>query len=255
VDLFNIAIVVVWQSVRVQNGLDFDSFRTHLANLDVSGAGRFTYVNSASLANTAILEITWVAIIVILYWLKLLKYVVRAPSVGPVVSALMSTMFDHRVMIFTGVFALVLFSFTLGFTIAFGQRVPTQFNLGTTAQYLTFFVFGQFDQDYYAVSQEFGPVLAYMILFLMSLVMLNIFIAVISDVYNDVLRTSQQNWEADLTRRMAKEISGRTVWKKVRMYVLLWHKRSPKKDVEDIAWNTHVLDMYAKRIEVSETSI
>jgi hypothetical protein len=73
--------------------------------------------------------------------LKLLKYIVRAPAVGPIISALVKTMFDHRVIIFTCMLALVIFAFTLGFTIAIGQVFQEYRSIGQLENILVKIIF------------------------------------------------------------------------------------------------------------------
>jgi hypothetical protein len=135
--------------------------------------------------------------------LKLLKYVTLAPSIGPVVGAIVRTMFDFQVIIFAGVLLMVVLAFTIGFYVAFGQLLDAYQSFQLSVVQTVLMMIGTFDLDSLSeASPGFGPAMFFSVILVLALVMLNIFIAVISEVYSSALSESNDRWNENLTKRM-----------------------------------------------------
>lgn len=220
VDLINIALLGIWVWYRITNYIRSKSV-SDLIEKRFSGSidGNRYYLNLALLADRSVIEYNWVAAVMILYWIKLLKYLTLAPGVGPVVGAIVATMFSKEVMIFALVLVLVILSMTLGFFLAFGLLVPEYQSFQQTVVQVTFVALGNFDLEPLAqVSPGFGPFIMFTAALVINLVMMNIFIAVIGNVYDAKLENANSDWEDGLTERMmpsskqlakAKKLDGR----------------------------------------------
>eukprot|EP00298_Acanthocystis_sp_HF-20_P006832 c16577_g1_i1.p1 GENE.c16577_g1_i1~~c16577_g1_i1.p1 ORF type:complete len:443 (-),score=173.32 c16577_g1_i1:45-1373(-) len=259
IDIINIFILFVWQMIRLSNSTLTNELATSLTHYnvtpDLSSNGRFEYFNSASLAALTVLEWYWVSIVMTLYWLKLVKYAVLAPDVGPVVSALVNTMFDNNVLIFIVVLALAVVSFSIGHSVAFGQDSINYHTISSSVLNLILATSGSSDTSFFDVSPRFGPILTIIVNLVLGKVLINIFIAVVSDVYNCVLENAQEDWEQDLTDRMIDNINTRSEKRKLVRKIMSLGKVEDEIDDEEevkLDWDEYVVqkfDSYSKQIK------
>jgi polycystin 2 len=121
-------------------------------------------------------------------------------------AAVVRTTTDSRVMTFTFTFIIVVCSFALGFYIALGNFMSDHRSYDRALLTVIRYVFGEFTVDsdnfqarkFESVNFFLGPLFFVLLLLFLSLVMLNVFIALINDVYTENLRLSEQRWQRQL---------------------------------------------------------
>jgi hypothetical protein len=121
-------------------------------------------------------------IVAILIWIRVLQYTVYLPVFGPLVRSLANTLKDPSVIAFTMLLLFVLMAFTLGI------RTCVSF-LEVTQEYRSAFVMlftlmmGQFpDNDFVNTLTSFGILLFLLFVLIMSVILVNMFISVLSVV-------------------------------------------------------------------------
>ena len=116
------------------------------------------------------------------------------PSVGPAVHAIISTITDQNVVSFMLVFAIVIQSFSMALHFALGYS-EMQYNTLSNAV-LSFFrmLFGDFDYTHFLRSENAGTFWFVLSLLSGSLLLLNIFIAVVGEVYAVQLSSTTMLW-------------------------------------------------------------
>eukprot|EP01059_Diplonema_ambulator_P004153 TRINITY_DN13863_c1_g1_i1.p1 TRINITY_DN13863_c1_g1~~TRINITY_DN13863_c1_g1_i1.p1 ORF type:complete len:795 (+),score=304.06 TRINITY_DN13863_c1_g1_i1:3-2387(+) len=142
----------------------------------------------------------WMGWIVLLSWIKCLKSLARLPSYGPIVNALISTMTNENLFVFLFVFMWVLLSFYLAMLSTFSTSV-TDFRLFAPAA-LTLFkmVLGDTD-DLDSMEAEagwMGPLFFVLVVVFCQLVLLNLIVAVLSDIYVTAINNAHSAWSTDI---------------------------------------------------------
>eukprot|EP00760_Papus_ankaliazontas_P023332 PhM_4_TR2041/c1_g1_i3/m.95446 len=149
----------------------------------------------ATVASLSSQETALIAVLVVLTWIKVLKYVQVLPHLGPVVTAIVSTITDGKIGIFMLVFMEVLCSFVVGFFVVFRGDLE---DYGSPAQALvTVFrmVFGEWNFEALERAHEFlGPLLFVVSVVVANLILLNILIAVVANVYEENLDMCSRTW-------------------------------------------------------------
>ena len=155
-----------------------------------------------------------ICISLIVAWLKLTKYVRLLPYVGPRLSAALSTITQPEVIIFSLLFSVIAMIFGIACTVAFGTTVDGFSSLFPSA-FLTIFVlfFGDWDYEELQSAAEpgwLGTLLFFGMVIFGFAIMGNIFIAVIGNAYDDIVKTSMENWENEVNERLAEGL-----WKRL----------------------------------------
>ena len=136
---------------------------------------------------------------------QVLKFVKLLPVVGPMFHASSFTLFSPRVFAFLVFFLYITFVFTIGCMAAFGSDMEVHRSffpsfLSVFSQQLGISLLDEMQSQRYVL----GGVMWVMITILGTLVLVNLFIAVISSVYEDEHKKAVADWERDLDRRMAE---------------------------------------------------
>ena len=146
---------------------------------------------------------TVVAIVLILHLVKLLKYAQLLPVVGPVISAIVKTSTSKNVAVFLLVWQFLTVVFIFGFNVIFGSYIE-----GYKSLYDSFFtvqrhVLSDFDDfnKYYTTHTKAGPLLWLILTYICHLLLLNLFIAVISVDYVEVLGKATEDWSWKLLEK------------------------------------------------------
>ena len=179
------------------------------ANGDATYRGEFQ-----SLAHLFTTARALICISIIVAWLKLTKYARLLPNFGPRLSAALSTIVQPEVVIFTMLFVAVAAIFGLACTVAFGTTVDG-FSSLFPSSFLTIFVlfFGDWDYEELQSAAEpawLGSSLFFVMVIFGFAIMGNIFIAVISNAYDQIEKTSVDDWEDEVNRRLAERL-----WKRL----------------------------------------
>ena len=142
---------------------------------------------------------------ILLCFVKLLKVVMIVPKIGPVISAIIKTMSDVKVLLFFWLFLFMLAAFVICLYVAYG---------GSLHQYHTFFfavastfrmVIGDFPgengggyEDLIKAERSAGPAVYAVIVVFMQLLFLNVLIAVIGEVYAAHVESTNNVWARDI---------------------------------------------------------
>eukprot|EP01059_Diplonema_ambulator_P036841 TRINITY_DN9424_c0_g1_i1.p1 TRINITY_DN9424_c0_g1~~TRINITY_DN9424_c0_g1_i1.p1 ORF type:complete len:2783 (+),score=752.37 TRINITY_DN9424_c0_g1_i1:1122-8351(+) len=135
------------------------------------------------------------ALVLVLYVVKLLKYIMILPKLGSVATAITTTIGDSKVLIFFVVFMVISLALMLGIHLLLSESSLGYKSFGNTLLSFMQIVFGQW--DYGAFAQEswlIGPFLFLCTLFLANLVLINVFIAVVGNIYEENLQKSVERW-------------------------------------------------------------
>eukprot|EP01060_Flectonema_neradi_P033641 TRINITY_DN5705_c0_g1_i1.p1 TRINITY_DN5705_c0_g1~~TRINITY_DN5705_c0_g1_i1.p1 ORF type:complete len:1998 (+),score=309.77 TRINITY_DN5705_c0_g1_i1:886-5994(+) len=142
-------------------------------------------------------QLVALAFCIILYCLKLLKYITLFPSVGPVISALVNTCTSKNVFIFIFVWQFLVTAFSIGgHYIVFGEYIYNYRSLTEVFYSIQRHVLSDFDRftDFQNGHTIAGPFFWLVSTYICHLLLLNLFIAVISVDYSDNLNHAESSW-------------------------------------------------------------
>ena len=162
------------------------------------------YHNLQSLALLASLETDFLATAVLMAWLKLTKYLTFLPGIGSLVRAVIATIFDRRVVTFLIFLGTVVWAFVLGFFFAFGTVNVGYLTIGRTIMTVLRTIFGDFQDDSLETTNAFGVVYFGLLLLVVMMVLMNLFIAVVSEVYGEMFSENERAWNDWLTELIAE---------------------------------------------------
>ena len=205
-DLTGLCIIMLWVSTRVW---------WWIALLHWHGLDPFTdaYVGwMQPLARLTFLARTFASFAVIFGSMCLFKDLKLLPGMGPLLQALLSTMFSTNVFIFIIVVLLFVLIFTLGCHIGFGMDLLefSTFDVAYVSTFASFF--GDWGKD--SLSDLTGSVgdrspgmLMWLLVAVLGLAMLtNVFIAVIGEEYNKFIGIMIDDWEAATNQLMRWQV-------------------------------------------------
>merc|ERR1712070_255569 len=161
-------------------------------------------------ANTFI-EYEILAVALLLYYVKSFKYFVLAPTIGPLVKALVSTALSLDVLIFVAVLLFILVAIAMMHWIAFGHLVEDYHTLEQSVVNAAYTAYGDTFIDIREASPNVSVILGFLVMFFVPILMMNILIAVISNVYDRVMETNLADWEQTLTDRMVSEANDQSL--------------------------------------------
>jgi len=166
------------------------------------------YVPFQLLATMVAYEQYLYGLLIIIAYLRALKFLKIPPFTGPATQSILDTMQARSFLVFCAFFIFVLISYALGYQIAFGLGIQRISSLGNSFMSLIRTIFGDFDFPSMAASHPaFGPI--YFVLYNMftGLILMNLFIAVISDIYIGLQDQNEQRWERFITKLMIESFS------------------------------------------------
>eukprot|EP01061_Rhynchopus_euleeides_P010776 TRINITY_DN2034_c1_g1_i1.p1 TRINITY_DN2034_c1_g1~~TRINITY_DN2034_c1_g1_i1.p1 ORF type:complete len:1271 (+),score=526.02 TRINITY_DN2034_c1_g1_i1:487-3813(+) len=137
-----------------------------------------------------------IAIVLILHFVKLLKYAQLLPVVGPVICAIVKTCTSLNVGVFLLVWQFLTITFVFGLNIIFGANMEGYKSLYDSFYTVQRHVLSDFDdfQKYYSTHTRLGPLLWLIFTYICHLLLLNLFIAVISVDYTENLGKATEDW-------------------------------------------------------------
>eukprot|EP00164_Ancoracysta_twista_P006113 GFYU01008446.1.p1 GENE.GFYU01008446.1~~GFYU01008446.1.p1 ORF type:complete len:219 (+),score=70.78 GFYU01008446.1:82-657(+) len=128
------------------------------------------------------------SILLVISWFKFLTFVSLLPIIGPYIQATMSTFVHLRVISFLSLFLFFTWSISIGLYVAFGQDSEVYMSIAKSFLAVFQSMFGElFQDDMQAVDYWFGTVTFLVISLIGALTLMNIFIAVVSNVYEELL--------------------------------------------------------------------
>ena len=152
------------------------------------------------------------AMLFMLTGIHLLKAAARFPylGVGPRVGAITRTISHPGVLPFYAVLAFLLLAYSFGLLFAFGNEVIEYSDPIQTLTNAIRITFGDFDVSLESLQESnFLVSLTMFVFFLMlvTLLLMNVFIAVVSNVYNEALNSSFEKHHMHIDEAMAKQLS------------------------------------------------
>eukprot|EP01065_Artemidia_motanka_P026849 TRINITY_DN32085_c0_g1_i1.p1 TRINITY_DN32085_c0_g1~~TRINITY_DN32085_c0_g1_i1.p1 ORF type:complete len:4433 (+),score=1274.30 TRINITY_DN32085_c0_g1_i1:67-13299(+) len=135
-----------------------------------------------------------------LAWVKFLKSVVKVPEYGSTVNAIINTIMHQKVLIFGAVFSWILFAFFMGLYISFGMTTWS-FRSFAPALLTTFrIVLGDSTQFEELEEQHIvaGPILFLVVLVFGQLVLLNLIVCVLQEVYEEAIKSAERDWSREI---------------------------------------------------------
>ena len=127
-----------------------------------------------------------------------MKLFLLFPYLGPRVMAITATFFHPHILPFYVFLLSMMFYFSLGFTFAFGSEVTEFRNFFHSQQRVLLALFGDFglNLDAMEASNVYVSFFIFVIMVItLTMVMMNIFIAVVSEVYANVLSKQHSNFD------------------------------------------------------------
>ena len=157
-------------------------------------------------------QLVALAFCIILYCLKLLKYITLFPSVGPVISALVNTCTSKNVFIFIFVWQFLVTAFSIGgHYIVFGEFIYNYRSLTEVFYAIQRHVLSDFDKfvDFQNGNTIAGPFFWLTATYICHLLLLNLFIAVISVDYSDNLNHAESSWAWKIVEKYESDLRWR----------------------------------------------
>merc|ERR1711907_871353 len=162
------------------------------------------YFNIAQLANLQGRCEDIISVIFVLSGVQSLSLFQNLPFLGPRVMAITSTIFSMQVIPFYFFLFLMLGILALGLQFAFGNEMADYNYFYHSFENTWYVLFGDFGIGFENM-QESSLVVAYLVLFvsslLFTLVMMNIFIAVVTMVYESALESANKKFETNIVDR------------------------------------------------------
>eukprot|EP01029_Cantina_marsupialis_P021216 TRINITY_DN5053_c0_g1_i1.p1 TRINITY_DN5053_c0_g1~~TRINITY_DN5053_c0_g1_i1.p1 ORF type:complete len:1722 (-),score=292.04 TRINITY_DN5053_c0_g1_i1:266-4726(-) len=180
--------------------------RSDISNLNLDFEER-TYQNTRDIIEDYNFEQDVISLILLMMCVRFTKYLQILPVWGPMVMAVMRTCYDHVVILFMAFLLAAFICFGLGVTASsVSQQLDSFQSLPDTLFSLFKFAFTeQYDILDDADSQYLR--LFFFILFVVAvLVLLNLFIGIITDVYPKAKEKSQGDWNNFITKYMQETL-------------------------------------------------
>eukprot|EP00300_Choanocystis_sp_HF-7_P018441 c20039_g2_i2.p1 GENE.c20039_g2_i2~~c20039_g2_i2.p1 ORF type:complete len:1349 (+),score=345.28 c20039_g2_i2:62-4048(+) len=216
--------ISVFIAIAVNRGLMWNEFHKLTPELLANDKH---FVNLQRIASVYTSELALWSTVTTLYCLKTLGIFTNFPTIGPSIQAVLTTTVDRRVLVFTFSFVIVLVSFALGFFVLFSNYIGDFQTFRTSILAVLRIVFGEFsiDGNNFAEAQveissfHGGPFLFVALILFATLVMLNVFIALISTVYEEALAKSKIVWENTMMEAQSQQRTANLLLRILDMHV------------------------------------
>jgi hypothetical protein len=165
------------------------------------------YVEFGTLATVESVEKDLTAFLVLMASLRAIKFLKLLPATGPVTQSILNTVKDKAFVVFVTVFIYVLFSFSLVYHISFAYDIYEVRNVGEALMELFSMMLGGFDYSKYRASNRvFGPLFFVLFMAGHGLILANMFIAVVSDLYMELRNKDEHYWEMFITTLLTESL-------------------------------------------------
>ena len=148
------------------------------------------------------------ACVLVLYFVKLLKHIMILPKLGPVATAITTTIGDSKVLIFFVVFMVIALALMMGIHVLLSESSVEFTTFGSTFIAFMEIVFGQWNYSAFQSSWLIGPFLFLLCLFLANLILINVFIAVVGNIYEENLKKSVERWSWQIIDEYQYKLTG-----------------------------------------------
>jgi len=195
-------------------------------------------------------EIYLIAFFIIFAFLRALKFFTIPPYSGPSTQAILETLRDRALIIFVLIFMYILFSFALAFYVALGVDDFEMRQFGTTVSTIVRMILGDFDYDsFYDGNRYLGPILFMAFMLFCGIILMNLFIAVISDIYINKEKQNEQVYEIYITKLLMEVIAKhgkiitfriiRNFWRWIKKQILIRRGLLPSNPrVQSVVYNS-----------------
>jgi Ca2+-binding EF-hand superfamily protein len=141
---------------------------------------------------------------VVSLWLYSFRYLELTPTLGPMIQAVTATLTHERVSTFVAYVFFVCMCFGMGFVVHFGLDIPA-FATPQDTMYQLFL--GSFDLSQMQQSEYIFGTLAFFVLnVVMTLTLVNIFIGIVTTVYDDCHEKSERIWRGEVNSLITEEL-------------------------------------------------
>jgi hypothetical protein len=165
---------------------------------DASGSGTYADLDPAAWLFTQ--QRNLLAFVVLITWGKLIKYVRLLPTLGPYASAMLRVCTNVKIFTFIVILLFFTAAVSLAVTIVFSAHVEGMSTIWGSVVSTLLAINGEttFQEDSNDVQSEFSTFIFFVVLLLGNLLLLNTFIAIVGEVYNECLLDSSQRWEKEV---------------------------------------------------------
>lgn len=163
-------------------------------------------VDVTTVHDTLIVETDLIAVLILLFVVRIIKYLRILPGWGPMVVAVLMTWQDASVLTYLAVSLGLTFSLSVAFHAAFGAEV-LEFSSIPNSFYVLFTM--SFAEDWHEVegASERGTTTVFYITYVVfAVVLLNLFIGIVTDVYPKARERSQKQWDEFITSMMQEDV-------------------------------------------------
>eukprot|EP00760_Papus_ankaliazontas_P015991 PhM_4_TR16750/c1_g1_i2/m.26789 len=164
-------------------------------------AWRWLFHDTADPDYTRTMINTWrsttvLMMILVLTWLKLLKYIEVLPHIGSVTTAIVSTVMHKNISLFLILVGVLVNAFMVGFGVLLRGQAAEFSTVGSSYLTVLRMMLGEshYDAIHSATSPLIGTLLFLFFLLFANMVMLNIFVAMVSQLYQQSLHECSTNW-------------------------------------------------------------
>jgi hypothetical protein len=204
-DLVNAGLFAAITVVKVMLLVAGPAVRFDLAAFAAPGASAAaSFIDADGWIGLAILRDDLSAIFVLFAWGQCIKYIVRLPGFGQVIAALIDTVTDRRVFLFILFSISFLWSVTIGAHLLLGQHAPgfATVSLSMLSVVRAMVGDGLASDGGMGGAPSWQPVfLELLIVVVMQLLLINLFIAIISESYAAASEHRGDVWNRSLTDR------------------------------------------------------
>eukprot|EP00760_Papus_ankaliazontas_P014596 PhM_4_TR16111/c0_g1_i1/m.84879 len=161
------------------------------------------------IAQFTTLESRVLAFVVLASWVKLLKFVRNLPDMGPIAAAIVGTVGSRQISTFLVVLILVVLGLVFSCYFAFQMNLEGVATLRSAFFFVIRMVVG--DADFDALQQgdfHFGPFIWFVTIFFVVIMLLNILIAVIGNVYDELVAQSVEDWSMEIAEKYREDHLG-----------------------------------------------
>jgi nicotinamidase/pyrazinamidase len=147
--------------------------------------------------------------IVLASWLKSLKHIRFLPNMGPIASAITGTVGSPQIGVFVIVLIVVIMGFVFCCHFAFQKNVEGLRTFRSSFFFVCRTIIGDMDFDSMVQgSLNYGPFIWFMIVCFVVIMLLNILIAVVGNVYDDLIEETEKDWSAAISEKYREDVLG-----------------------------------------------
>ncbi len=200
--ILSLLLLVVWSALRIA------TFSLK-QSVDFSG-GRDEFIDLQQITAIEEAQSVLMSLVLVLLWLRLCADLQIIPTVGPMIQAVISTMIHKRVIMFILFVLFFCFSFAISCVVYFGYHLEAFWTLDSAVW--TIFT-NNFDlvemRSFSGEPLDYNPmgVFFFIVMFIfITLTLLNIFIGLTGDVYNEMYSNSSSIWLKEVNDLMENNL-------------------------------------------------